>query len=132
MRLSRGAAVTEAALDEAGRSQRGRRVQTHIQGSVGFTALRHAHSACACDGQKPQLCQPNIQSGLSHPDTDPASQYDFRRLSFPAATQAAFLKAYARAHPRSGTGSLKRRASGRITLHVPDFGNSKRNGNSTR
>jgi hypothetical protein len=52
----------------------------------------------------------------------------FEVCHFPPAAKQAFLRAYARAHPRR-LGQLAKTPRDRaITLHVPDLGNPKRNG----
>jgi len=47
---------------------------------------------------------------------------------FPPAAKEAFLRAYARAHPRRVGQLIKIPRERSITLHLPDLGSSKRNG----
>ena len=65
---------------------------------------------------------------LSGSGARPASQHDLRGCHFSPQAKAAFLRAYARAHPRR-VGRLSETPRERtITLHLPDLGSSKRNG----
>lgn len=51
----------------------------------------------------------------------------FEVCHFPPAAKAAFLRAYARAHPRRMGQLTKIPRERTITLHAPDLGSSKRN-----
>jgi hypothetical protein len=52
----------------------------------------------------------------------------FEVCRFPPAAKAAFLEAYARAHPRRAARLAEVPRERTIVLHLPDSGNQKRNG----
>jgi hypothetical protein len=52
----------------------------------------------------------------------------FEVCHFPPAAREAFLRAYARAHPRRLGHLAKTPRDRAITLHLPDLGNARRNG----
>ena len=81
-------------------------------------------AARARDGQEPQLRQPNYRiRPIRFRIPVSTSTRSSRSAISRRATKAAFLEAYARAHPRRmGRAATKFRASARSSLHLPDLG----------
>jgi hypothetical protein len=123
-----GAPVTEAALREAGEgsavAEYKRVFKEVLDNRPSGMRLRLAHAMGKNRSFVSQISNP------AYPVPIPVQHLKtiFEVCHFPPPTKAAFLHAYARAHPRRA-GQLDEIPSARtIMLHLPDLGDAKRNG----
>ena len=122
-----GAAVSEAALDEAGEAGAvaayKRIFRDVLDGRPSGMRIRLAHAMGKNRSFVSQISNP------AYPVPIPAQHLNtiFDVCHFPPQAKSAFLRAYARAHPRR-VGRLAQGPHERmLTLHLPDLGSSKKN-----
>jgi len=121
-------AVTEAVLDAAGEvsavAEYKRIFKEVLDSRPSGMRIRLAHAMGKNRSSVSQISNP------SYPLPIPVQHLNtiFDVCHFPPAAKAAFLRAYARAHPRR-KGRLTEIPHERIlALHLPDLGSSRRNG----
>ena len=120
--------MSEAALDQAGEvsavAEYKRIFKEVLDGRPSGMRIRLAHAMGKNRSFVSQISNP------AYPVPVPVQHLNtiFEVCHFPPAAKQAFLRAYARAHPRR-LGQLAKTPRDRaITLHVPDLGSSRRNG----
>jgi len=119
--------VTEAALDESaeiGAVAEYKRIFKEVLDSrPSGMRIRLAHAMGKNRSFVSQISNP------AYPVPVPVQHLNtiFDVCHFPPAAKAAFLRAYARAHPRRMGQLTKIHRERTIMLHVPDLGSSKRN-----
>jgi hypothetical protein len=123
-----GAAVADAALDEPGEvsavAEYKRIFKEVLDSRPSGMRIRLAHAMGKNRSFVSQISNP------SYPVPIPVQHLNmiFDVCHFPPPAKTAFLRAYGRAHPRR-MGRLAESPHERtIALHLPDLGNSKRNG----
>jgi hypothetical protein len=127
MNSAAGAVVTEAAIDEAGEvsavAEYKRIFKEVLDSRPSGMRIRLAHAIGKNRSFVSQISNPAypVPIPIQHLNTI------FEVCHFPPQTKTAFLKAYARAHPRrmGRLTAIPRERS--ITLHLPDLGSSTRN-----
>ena len=121
------AAVSEAALDEAGPvsavAEYKRIFKEVLDSRPSGMRIRLAHAIGKNRSFVSQISNPAypVPIPIQHLNTI------FEVCHFSPRHKTAFLKAYARAHPRRVDRLAATPRERSITLHVPDFGNSTRN-----
>jgi hypothetical protein len=120
--------VSEAALDQAGEAsavaEYKRIFKEVLDGRPSGMRIRLAHAMGKNRSFVSQISNP------AYPVPVPVQHLNtiFEVCHFPPAAKQAFLRAYARAHPRR-LGQLAKTPRDRtLTLHLPDLGSAKRNG----
>lgn len=123
-----GAAVTDAAVDEAGEvsavAEYKRIFKEVLNSRPSGMRIRLAHAMGKNRSFVSQISNPAypVPIPIQHLNTI------FDLCHFPPHAKNGFLQAYARAHPRR-VGRLAEIPRERtVTLHLPDLGNGKRNG----
>jgi hypothetical protein len=120
------AAVSEAALDDAGEvsavAEYKRIFKEVLDSRPSGMRIRLAHAMGKNRSFVSQISNP------SYPVPVPVQHLNtiFDVCHFPPPARDAFLRAYARAHPRRHLTKTPRDRS--ITLHLPDLGSARRNG----
>ena len=121
------AAVSEAALDEAGPvsavAEYKRIFKEVLDSRPSGMRIRLAHAIGKNRSFVSQISNPAypVPIPIQHLNTI------FEVCHFSPRHKTAFLKAYARAHPRRVDRLAANPRDRTVTLHVPDFGNSTRN-----
>ena len=120
--------MTEAALDEPGEvsavAEYKRIFKEVLDSRPSGMRIRLAHAMGKNRSFVSQISNP------AYPVPVPVQHLNtiFDVCHFPPPAKAAFLRAYARAHPRSMGQLTKTPRDRTITLHLPDLGSAKRNG----
>ncbi len=120
--------MTDAAVDEAGEltavAEYKRIFKEVLDSRPSGMRIRLAHAMGKNRSFVSQISNP------AYPVPIPIQHLNkiFDLCHFPPHAKAAFLQAYARAHPRRVARLAEIPRERAITLHLPDLGNSKRNG----
>ena len=120
--------MSEAALDEAGDigavAEYKRVFKEVLDSRPSGMRIRLAHAMGKNRSFVSQISNPAypVPVPIQHLNTI------FDVCHFPPAAKAAFLRAYARAHPRRLAQLTKIPRERSLTLHLPDLGSGKRNG----
>jgi hypothetical protein len=122
------APVTDAALDAAGEvgavAEYKRIFKEVLDSRPSGMRIRLAHAMGKNRSFVSQISNPAypVPIPIQHLNTI------FDVCHFPPQTKTAFLKAYSRAHPRRMGRLAENPRERMVTLHLPDLGSSKRNG----
>jgi hypothetical protein len=122
------AAVTEAALDETGEvsavAEYKRIFKEVLDSRPSGMRIRLAHAMGKNRSFVSQISNP------AYPVPIPVQHLNtiFDVCHFPPSAKTAFLQAYTRAHPRRMGRLMEIPHERTMTLHLPDLGSSKRNG----
>jgi hypothetical protein len=120
--------VSDAALDEAGEvsavAEYKRIFKEVLDSRPSGMRIRLAHAMGKNRSFVSQISNPSypVPVPIQHLNTI------FEVCHFPPSAREAFLRAYARAHPRRLGNLTKPPRERSITLQLPDLGNAKRNG----
>ncbi len=123
-----GARVSEAALDEPGEvgalAEYKRIFKEVLDSRPSGMRIRLAHAMGKNRSFVSQISNPSYPVPV--PVQHLATIFDV--CHFPPSAREAFLRAYARAHPRRIGHLTKTPRDRSITLHLPDLGSARRNG----
>jgi hypothetical protein len=120
--------VSEAALDQAGEAsavaEYKRIFKEVLDSRPSGMRIRLAHAMGKNRSFVSQISNP------AYPVPVPVQHLNtiFEVCHFPPAAKQAFLRAYARAHPRRHGQLAKTPRDRTLTLHLPDLGSARRNG----